>query len=128
MDMYDLMKEVIKKQVHTYQDGHVRSFMDIYIKEIKVSEVKGKKSGFLCKKSSSRLIFVLLSLVYSFPDDQMMMICNDFLFPSLSAMETQISFLFKHLVYRTDIVEKIQRELDNIVGFGRLPELDDRIQ
>ena len=58
----------------------------------------------------------------------MMMICNDFLFPSLSAIETQIAFLFKHLLYRTDIVEKIQRELDNVVGSGRLPELDDRMQ
>lgn len=48
MDMYDLMKEVIKKQVYTYQDGHVRSFIDIYIKEIKEAEVKGEKSGFLC--------------------------------------------------------------------------------
>ncbi|CAO1422683.1 unnamed protein product [Diamesa tonsa] len=108
MDMYNLMKDVIKKQISTYQDGHIRSFMDIYIKEIKESELKGDKSGFLF--------------------DQMMMICNDFLFPSLSAIETQIAFLFKHLLYRTDIVDKIQREIDNVVGFGRLPELDDRME
>lgn len=57
-----------------------------------------------------------------------MMICTDFLFPSLSAIETQIAFLFKHLLYRTDIIEKIQREIDNVVGSGRLPELDDRMQ
>ncbi|CAO1420739.1 unnamed protein product [Diamesa serratosioi] len=107
MDMYELMEEIIKKQINTYQEGHVRSFMDMYIKEIKEAELKGEKSGFLY--------------------DQMVMICTDFLFPSISAIETQISFLFKHLVYRTDIVETIQKEIDNVVGSGRLPELDDRI-
>ena len=48
MDMYDLMEEIIKKQVYTYQEGHIRSFMDMYIKEIKEAEIKGEKSGFLC--------------------------------------------------------------------------------
>lgn len=49
MDMCVFMKEIISKQVQTYQDGHIRHFMDMYIKEVKKAEDNGEKSGFLCE-------------------------------------------------------------------------------
>lgn len=104
MAMCDLMKSVIDKQVKSYQDGHVRSFIDLYIKEM----IEAKSNGYIY--------------------DQLLMICTDFLFPSLSAIETQISFLFKHLLHRKDVLKKIHFEIDTVVGGGRLPELDDRVK
>lgn len=99
------MKEIVDRQIATYEDGHVRCFMDTYIKEMKDAE--GENRGYLY--------------------DQMLMICTDFLFPSLSAIETQVAFLLRHLLHRPDIVGKIQAEIDDIVGVGRLPALDDRV-
>lgn len=106
--MFDLMKEIVDKQIATYEDGHSRHFMDVYIKEIKEAEVKGENTGFLY--------------------DQMVMMCTDFLFPSLSAIETQVAFLLRFLLHNQGIAEKIQEEIDLVVGSGRLPELDDRVK
>lgn len=108
MEMYKLMKEVVDKQTKSYVDGHARNFIDVYIKEIKTAESQGLQTGFLY--------------------DQLLMICTDFLFPSVSAIETTIAFLFKHLLYRGDILAKIQTEIDSVVGSGRLPQLDDRVK
>lgn len=63
-----------------------------------------------------------------FEVDQMLIVCVDFLFPSLTAMEVQLAFLFKQLMYHPQIAKRIQNEIDLVVGNGRLPELDDRIQ
>lgn len=108
MEMVDMMREVVDKQIATYQEDHVRNFMDVYIKEIKESEAGGENTGFLY--------------------DQLVMMCTDFLFPSLSAMEAQVGFLFRFLLYNPNVMKKIQEEIDNVVGSGRLPELDDRIK
>lgn len=48
MTMYEFMKEIVTRQANTYQEGHIRHFMDLYIKEIKDAEQKGENSGFLC--------------------------------------------------------------------------------
>jgi hypothetical protein len=106
MQMFNFMKEFVDKQIASYEEGHIRSFMDTYIKEI--HEADGKDRGY----------------VY----EQMLMICTDFLFPSLSAIEAQVAFLLRHLLYRTDILTKIQAEIDDVVGEGRLPGLDDRVK
>lgn len=105
MDMFKFMREIVNKQVDTYQEGHIRSFMDTYIKEIK--EANGKDRGYLV--------------------EQLQMICTDFLFPSLSAVESQVAFLLRHLMHRQDVLERVQREIDEVVGSGRLPSLDDRV-
>lgn len=106
IDMLDLMKIVIAKQKKTYEDGHARNFIDVYIKEIKETEANHTNSGYLY--------------------EQLLMVCTDFMFPALSAIETTIAFLFKHLLYRGDILKKIQDEIDTVVGSGRFPGLDDR--
>lgn len=108
MEMTDMMREVVDKQIATYQDGHSRNFMDVYIKEIKESERVGEKTGFLY--------------------DQLVMICTDFLFPSISAMQTQVAFLLRFLLHNPKVMETIQEEIENVVGSGRLPELDDRVK
>ena len=63
-----------------------------------------------------------------FPDDQMLLICVDFMFPSLTAIPVQLAFLFRQLMDQPQMAKRIQDEIDNVVGRGRLPELDDRIQ
>lgn len=102
------MKEVIDHQVKTYQDGHIRSFLDVYIKEIKEAEEKNENSDFT--------------------QDQLIMICTDFLLPGLTAVNSQIAFLFRTLLHHPDVLKNIQDEIENVVGSGRLPELDDRIK
>lgn len=106
--MFDMMKEICDKQITTYQDGHVRSFMDVYVKEIKDAEASGEQTGFLY--------------------DQLVMMCTDFLFPSLSAIEAQVAFLLRFMLHNEKVMLKIQEEIELVVGSGRLPELDDRVK
>ena len=130
MIMHEFMKEIISRQTQTYQEGHIRHFMDMYIKEVKDAELRGEDSGFLCKF----VVFCEFTwcvnqfFIKFITDDQLLLICVDFLFPSLTAMEIQVSYLIRHLFHRPDILKKIQYEIDNVVGTGRLPELDDRVQ
>jgi hypothetical protein len=108
LKMYELMKEIIDKQIATYQDGHVRHFMDVYIKEIKDAEASGEQNGFMY--------------------DQFVMMCTDFLFPSLSAVEAQLAFMLRFLLHNQNVTKTIQDEIENVVGSGRLVELDDRVK
>lgn len=52
----------------------------------------------------------------------------DFLFPALSAVASTITFLLQRLILNTDYMEKCQRQIDEVVGNGRLASLDDRIK
>lgn len=108
MAMFELMREIVDRQIATYQAESVRNFIDIYIKEIKEADAKGEQTGFLY--------------------DQLLMMCTDFLFPSLSAIEAQVSFLLRYLLYNEKAMKRIQDEIESVVGTGRLPELDDRIK
>lgn len=51
----------------------------------------------------------------------------DFVFPALSAIGTSISFMLLRLLMNPACMERIQHDLDNICGRGRLPTLDDRV-
>lgn len=59
-------------------------------------------------------------------DDQLILTCLDFSFPPLSALSATITFLIQQIFIQPEIQSKIQNEIDNVVGSGRLPTLDDR--
>ncbi len=49
MDLYDFAHDVVKRHVDTYEDGRIRSFVDMYIREIKEGEKTGVDYGFMCE-------------------------------------------------------------------------------
>lgn len=51
----------------------------------------------------------------------------DFLFAAVVTVPTQMAFLMQHLLLNPKCVAIIQAELDDVVGRGRLPTLDDRV-
>lgn len=51
----------------------------------------------------------------------------DFAFPAITALPVQTTFLFQRLLIQPEILQKMQKEIDEVVGQGRLPQLDDRI-
>lgn len=56
------------------------------------------------------------------------MICTDFFFPSLTAVPVTFAFLIQRFLLQPQALTKMQREIEEVVGSGRLPELDDRIK
>lgn len=57
-----------------------------------------------------------------------MMTCVDFAFPPFSALSTTMTFLVQLICHKPEIQNKIQEEVDRVIGEGRLPTLDDRIK
>lgn len=52
----------------------------------------------------------------------------DFMFPSITAIGITISHALLRLVQQPELIKRCQNEIDDIVGHGRLPTLDDRIK
>lgn len=58
----------------------------------------------------------------------MALIGVDFLFPSSSTTAVVLGFFLREIMQRPDIQSRVHKEIDEVVGNGRLPELDDRIK
>lgn len=52
----------------------------------------------------------------------------DFFFPTTAALGQVMNILFAYLIHHPNVQKKIQHEIDEVVGKGRLPTLDDRIK
>lgn len=50
----------------------------------------------------------------------------DFFLPALVVTAVQFQFLLQRFHLQPEILKKCQDEIENVVGHGRLPTLDDR--
>lgn len=48
------------------------------------------------------------------------------MFPAVSATTSTIVDILTHLLHYPEVQSKVQKEIDEVVGRGRLPTLDDR--
>lgn len=109
----------------------------MYISKVKSREANPEeKTYFACKgtflwndffkKRGKNKLVTFGSIVISISDDQLIFTCIDFGFPSLSAVSTTLSFLIQQILTNPEVLQKIQNEIDQVVGQGRPPNLDDR--
>lgn len=97
---------MVDRQIETHNPDQVRNFIDLYIVEMNKAET-AEERGYIHK--------------------QLVLTCLDFFFPALTAVGTQLSFLFQFCLKYPEVKQKIQAEIDDIVGSSRYPTLDDRI-
>lgn len=50
----------------------------------------------------------------------------EFIVPSVSILSSTLTFLLQRLIRNPDYMAKCQRQIDEVVGNGRLATLDDR--
>uniref|UniRef100_A0A336KN19 CSON013586 protein n=1 Tax=Culicoides sonorensis TaxID=179676 RepID=A0A336KN19_CULSO len=104
--LYAFMKNLIDKQLKTFDpEKEERHFLDLYFKEMQGLK-DDKEEGYYYK--------------------QLILGCLDFFFPALTALGAQTTFLFEICLKNPKIKDKIQQEIDDVVGQGRLPNLDDQ--
>uniref|UniRef100_A0A1I8NGG3 Cytochrome P450 n=1 Tax=Musca domestica TaxID=7370 RepID=A0A1I8NGG3_MUSDO len=106
--VYNFYEKMINHYIETYDESADRNFVDLYIKEMKKAEEEGKGD------------------TTSFKHNQLVMAMIDFTFPAITNMGTTMAFLIQYLLHYPEVQKKIQNEIDNVVGSGRLPTLDDR--
>ena len=99
----NLLQEHLLKQKDTHSDGSDRGLTDRYFEQMK------KQSG-----------------MSTFSDEQLLMIILDVMFPALSAMPSVVAHAIKLVMHHPDVLEKVQGELDTVIGTGRHVTWDDR--
>ncbi|EAU76993.2 AGAP003066-PA [Anopheles gambiae str. PEST] len=108
MNVNGFIETIIDKYLRTFDENHVRCFLDLYFREM----VK-------CTPQEPN---------FTFQHDQLLLGLVDFFFPAISGATTQMALLFERLLHNPPVIERMQREIDEVVGHGRLPTLDDRTQ
>ncbi|XP_065088873.1 probable cytochrome P450 304a1 [Ochlerotatus camptorhynchus] len=104
----ELVEAMVNKYLTSYDENHIRCFLDRYIHEMKkTTPLEGD--------------------AFTFQYDQLIMILWDMLLPTLSGTAIQLSMLLQRLLLNPRVALKVQQELDDVVGRGRLPTLDDRV-
>ncbi|GLV43687.1 Cytochrome P450 304a1 [Carabus blaptoides fortunei] len=99
-------KSVIEEIKQTrVDDEEVRNFYDRYNDTIRVNENDENST---------------------FSDDQLLMLTIDFAFPTLAVTTTTVVQLIYSLLHHPECQDKLLQEIDEVVGRGRLPILDDR--
>ncbi|XP_055296744.1 probable cytochrome P450 304a1 [Sitodiplosis mosellana] len=108
IELYTFFSDIINEQIKTFDESHERHFIDMYINKVRAAEMNGDETS-----------------TYSY--DQLILACIDFAFPALTALSTTVTFLFQQICHEPEVQRKIQEEIDHVVGQGRFPTLDDRI-
>ncbi|XP_017868735.1 PREDICTED: probable cytochrome P450 304a1 [Drosophila arizonae] len=104
MFIYNYFAEIVDRHLNTYDENFERNFIDIYINEMKKD----------------------LPKEYGFNREQFIMGLIDFSFPAFTALGNQATLIIQYLMLNPEVTKRIQREIDDVVGSGRLPTLDDR--
>lgn len=63
-----------------------------------------------------------------FSVEQLIFTCIDLAFPASTGLPSTVTFLLQQICHEPEIQQKIQNEIDDVVGQGRAPTLDDRIK
>ncbi|GLH16246.1 Probable cytochrome P450 304a1 [Gryllus bimaculatus] len=101
--------DIIGDHKTSFTEAHMRDFCDVYLKEME----KLREEGILDKTT--------------FSEDQLLLSMIDFFFPAATAISTTMVFAIVFLMHNPHVAERVQEELDNVVGRSRLPHLDDRV-
>ncbi|XP_055850309.1 probable cytochrome P450 304a1 [Episyrphus balteatus] len=105
--VYEFFERWIQKYMKTYEEGSERNFVDLYVQQMRKEQVEG-------------------NLQTSYLYDQFVLSLIDFSFPAFTAIGVQMSLIIQWMLLRPDVLKKVQTEIDEYVGSGRLPCLDDR--
>ncbi|XP_055697776.1 probable cytochrome P450 304a1 [Phlebotomus papatasi] len=106
--VYKFIKSIIDKHMESFDGSHERNFIDLYIQKMNEQKKEGTENPY-------------------FHYEQLILICVDFFFPALTGVPVTLALFFQRLLLQPEILTKMQAEIDEVVGRGRLPELDDRI-
>lgn len=100
-----LGKELDKHKLNLKTESEPTDLMDVYLKVLQNPQRKS-----------------------SFTERQLLAICLDMFIAGSETTTKTMGFAMLHLVRDQNIQLRVQAELDEVVGRGRLPQLDDRVK
>lgn len=102
--VYQFFSEFVDRHIESFDECSERNFLDLYIKEMNTCPPE----------------------YYGFNRKQFIMGLIDFSFPAFTAIGVQLSLMIQYLMLYPKVAQRIQAEIDEVVGCGRLPTLEDR--
>ena len=109
--MYDMFAEQKKKHLISFDPDDMRDYMDCYLREMKTATEEGKQESSFFGEEGEINLKASLSDLY------------------LAGSETSSTTLLFSIIYMVnypEVQEKVQAEIDRVVGQDRLPSLEDR--
>ncbi|GLV45150.1 Cytochrome P450 304a1 [Carabus blaptoides fortunei] len=104
--LFPFIKSVIEEiRQARMSDDEVRNFFDRYDDQMKANQHDEHST---------------------FSDDQLLMLTIDYMFPAVTAISSVVIQMIYLMFYHPHVLERMQKEIDDVVGHGRLPTLDDR--
>uniref|UniRef100_A0A1B0BLX1 Cytochrome P450 n=1 Tax=Glossina palpalis gambiensis TaxID=67801 RepID=A0A1B0BLX1_9MUSC len=105
--LFKYFEKIVDRHIKTYDESYERNFLDKYIREMREADLEGNEDT-------------------SFKRNQFILSLIDFTFPAFTAVGVQLSFLVQYFLLYPEVQKRIQKEIDEVVGAGRLPTLEDR--
>ena len=109
--VHSFVLEQIRLHEETLDLHAPRDFLDLYL--IKVAADAERADG---EENSDAM----------FTKDSMLHVMRDFFFAGTETVATTLMWGILHMVNNPDVQEKVQSELDQVVGHGKLPNYSDR--
>lgn len=104
IEMWDFFKGVVKQHEATYQDSESRDLIDVYLREIRASYKRDD----------------------TFSEDQLISVLKDLFAAGSDTTSNTLSFFFLYMLLHPRVQSKVQEEIDNVIGWEKLPSTDDR--
>ncbi|XP_071566707.1 probable cytochrome P450 304a1 [Temnothorax nylanderi] len=101
--MTDIIRKYIEYHKPTLTENDDRGFVDRYLKKLKEE-----------------------NKLDSFTEEQLIILLIDMMAPASSAVPSTITHVIKYVMHHPRVMKKIQNEIDNVVGTGRLVTWEDR--
>lgn len=105
--MYDFIREELQLHMKNFDPEHEpQDLMDAYLKAM--HELKTPND--------------------SYSERQLMAVCLDMFIAGSETTTKSMDFMMLYIVRCQDVQQKLQQEIDNVVGRSRLPTLEDRVK
>lgn len=101
--LFYFIQKYLKYQKTTVNENDDRGFVDRYLKKLNEDD-----------KSDS------------FTEEQLIILLIDIMFPAFSGIPGVITHIIKYMMHHPRVMQKVQNEIDNVVGTGRLITWEDR--
>uniref|UniRef100_A0A8D3A207 Cytochrome P450 2U1 n=2 Tax=Scophthalmus maximus TaxID=52904 RepID=A0A8D3A207_SCOMX len=106
-DITVFLKRIIAKHRETLDPENPRDLVDMYLKEILAQQASGQADS-------------------SFTDDYLFYIVGDLFIAGTDTTTNSVLWILLYMVLYPDIQDKVQAEIDDVVGKHRVPSLTDK--
>ncbi|XP_070844320.1 cytochrome P450 2U1 [Chaetodon trifascialis] len=107
VDMTAFLKRIIAKHRETLDPGNPRDLVDMYLVEMLAQQAAGEEDS-------------------SFSEDYLFYIIGDLFIAGTDTTSNSVLWILLYMVLHPDVQDRVQAEIDEVVGTQRVPSLTDK--